>query len=88
MVEDQEEEIIHNLTSEEKLAAWGYGEWVEEPEEIKFTYKGFRCLIHRVFFNHGSIIELGHFCGYLSFPKVIPGSASTMMILNAKFTEV
>jgi hypothetical protein len=65
MVEHQEEEMIHDLTSEEKLAAWGYGEWVEEPEQVNFTYKGFRCLIHRVFVSHGSIIELGHLCGYV-----------------------
>lgn len=37
----------HHITSEEKIQLWGYGPWVEEPDEIKFFKHGFTCCIER-----------------------------------------
>lgn len=33
-----EENSKHLLTSDEKIKYWGYGEWVEEPDEVFFTH--------------------------------------------------
>ncbi len=63
------EQGIHTLTSDEKLTAWGLGEWVEEPDELNFDYKGYKCLVERVYSKHDDIIELGHLCGYMVVPK-------------------
>lgn len=68
-----EEKLIHELTSDEKLAAWGNGEWVEEPEYLEFTYKGYLGIVKRVYhyWNPGKI-ELGHLCGYVQIPEGHP----------------
>ncbi len=69
-IDVQKEE--HEHTSDEKLAWWGYGEWVEEPDIVEFTYKGYRCLIRRVASPEPSkIFHMfgGHLCGYVNIPE-------------------
>ena len=63
------EKVEHILTTNEKLEAWGVGEWVEEPEIVNFVYKGHKCQIYRAFVKHDRVIELGYLCGYLELPK-------------------
>lgn len=55
-----------------KLQYLGYGEWIEEPDEVIFPYKNTLCKISRF------IIEVepslggmfgGHLCGYVKVPK-------------------
>lgn len=64
MIEEQEK-VEHLFTSEQKIAFWGYGEWVEEPDIVEWQYKEFDCAIERVPF-------LGHLCGYVAVPKNHP----------------
>jgi hypothetical protein len=69
MIEIDLEQAEHTLTSDEKLQAWGPGEWVEEADRFKFEYKGYNCLVIRIYEKHNGIIELGHLCGYVQIPK-------------------
>jgi hypothetical protein len=61
----------HLLTSQEKIEAWGEGEWVNEPDLVEFEYLGYKCRIHRVFLIEGIIPKLcfGHLCGYVRISK-------------------
>lgn len=59
----------HRATSEEKLAIWGYGEWVEEPDFVEWEYKGFKCEINRHIRRDCELYGLGHLCGYVFIPK-------------------
>lgn len=60
---------IHKFTSDQKLEWWGYGEWVEEPDEVIFEHEGFNCRIIRVGIKDGKgeneYIFGGHLCGYV-----------------------
>ena len=57
-------EEIHLFNSDEKLELYGYGEWVEEPDEVYFMYEGFNCKIKRNPY-------MGNLCGYVEIPKDI-----------------
>lgn len=68
-------EIIkkHRYSSDDKLKHLGYGEWVEEPDEIYFTHKGLKCRLKRILRlddNGGSFG--GHWCGYVQLPENHP----------------
>ena len=65
--------LTHKFTSEQKLEWWGYGEWVEEPDLMEFTYNGLDCKIVRVVAQeiNGSMFG-GHFCGYVKLPENSP----------------
>jgi len=52
------------MTNEEKLAKFGPGEWMDEPDHVEFRHAGFVCLIHR----NGS----GALCGYVGVPPGHP----------------
>jgi hypothetical protein len=66
-------ELKHTLTSDEKLHAWGYGEWVEEPDEGNFSHEGFSCKVIRIIKNDGTnYIFGGHWCGYIRIPEGHP----------------
>jgi hypothetical protein len=68
-----EEKLIHELTSDEKLAAWGCGEWVEEPDYLEFTYREYIGIVNRIYYKHEcGILELGHLCGYVQIPAGHP----------------
>lgn len=54
----------HLKSSQEKLANFGYGEWVEEPDDVEFEHLGIRCRILRNF--------SGSLCGYSEVPKGHP----------------
>lgn len=60
---------IHKFTSDQKLAWWGYGEWIEEPDEVIFEHEGFKCRILRVTALDGlsptQYMFGGHLCGYI-----------------------
>jgi hypothetical protein len=68
---DDTREHIHLHTSEKKLQWWGYGEWVEEADKIRWEYRGIECLITRTFLHESAEYDLafgGHLCGYISLP--------------------
>lgn len=68
----QEYEYIHKLTSEQKLNWWGEGEWIEEADEVRFEYLGFKCRIHRNYAYENEKLETmsgGNLCGYICIPK-------------------
>jgi len=63
----------HHFTSDEKLKWFGYGEWVEEPDEALFVHEGIRCHVIRVVKPEMNGSKFGgHFCGYLEIPEGHP----------------
>lgn len=62
----------HLLSSDQKLEWWGYGEWVEEPDEVTFTYHGMDCKIIRMAIPEPCSKEVhvfgGYLCGYVAIP--------------------
>lgn len=75
-----EMEEKHLYTSEEKLKWWGYGEWVEEPDEVLFEHEGIKCKIIRICLCDGPgtlpdgtyLMFGGYLCGYIFVPKDNP----------------
>ena len=68
-------QMIHHFTSNQKLEWFGYGEWVEEPDEVDFEHSGFTCKVIRVVKYEGVKLEHafgGHFCGYVRIPQGHP----------------
>ncbi len=61
----------HTHTSDLKLKYLGYGEWVEELDDIIFEYKGFNCNISRMFLKEPCVDAFfgGHLCGYVDLPE-------------------
>lgn len=58
-----------------KLLRWGYGEWVEEADDVLYFDRGFRCLAHRVGIWEGPNKDHlfgGHLCGYIMIPEGHP----------------
>jgi hypothetical protein len=53
------------MTREEKLAEFGEGPWLEEPDREEFRAQGLPCIIRR----HK---ELGFLCGYVAVPPGHP----------------
>ncbi len=70
---DKEE---HLFRSDQKLAWFGYGEWVEEFDQIEFTYEYYKCLVVRVVKKEPFAVDEhyfgGHLCGYVQIPKRHP----------------
>lgn len=59
-----------------KLKFMGYGDWIDEPDWVKFEYVGFNCLIARVvkrepYANEEAYFG-GHLCGYIFLPDNHP----------------
>lgn len=71
-----ETEEMHLYTSDEKLKWWGYGEWVEEAEEIKFKYDDYECKVIRIAieeqYSKDYHVFGGHLCGYVRIPSDHP----------------
>lgn len=63
----------HLFTSEHKIKWCGYGEWIEEPDEVTLEYKGYQAKVHRVFVTEPYVDEEywygGHLCGYVRIPN-------------------
>jgi len=62
----------HLYSSDEKLKWWGYGEWVEEPDEAEFEHNGILCKVIRSVaheYPNTKYMFGGHFCGYCRIPK-------------------
>jgi hypothetical protein len=63
---------IHHHDSDFKLKFLGYGEWVEEPDSVIFTYRDFACNIIRIILREPYSDEEayfgGHLCGYVAIP--------------------
>ena len=74
----------HLLTSDQKLHWWGVGEWVEEPDEVTFVYRGVKCLILRAGSDYG---ELGHLCGYIEVNSDHPWAKVDPFDLNLDVHE-
>jgi hypothetical protein len=66
-------EIKTNYTKEEKIASWGEGEWVNEPDFIEFSHLGYTCRITRATAREtdGSLSG-GYLCGYVFAPPSHP----------------
>ncbi len=63
----------HTYTADEKLEWFGYGEWIEEVDQVLFIYKDFECKVLRVVLPDGSNhIFGGHLCGYVRIPADHP----------------
>ena len=66
----------HLFTSEDKMSWFGYGEWVEEPDIVEFTYKGHQCKVFRVVAREPYARPVcmfgGHLCGYVRVPADHP----------------
>jgi hypothetical protein len=62
----------HHFSSDDKIRWWGYGEWVEEVDEVKFNYKGMECLVRRMAehenCSHDDRRFGGYLCGYVAVP--------------------
>jgi hypothetical protein len=63
----------HLFTSDDKLKWWGYGEWVEEPDLVKFNYESFDCKVLRIAQQEPNTKEFhvfgGYLCGYVCVPE-------------------
>jgi hypothetical protein len=69
------EEKKHLYTSEQKLAWFGYGEWVEEPDLYEFAYKNYKCIVIRIVSRDGpqeKHVFGGYLCGYVQVPTEHP----------------
>lgn len=59
-----------------KLKFMGYGEWIDEPDELEFEYKGIKCLIVRMLMKEPYALEEAYFggylCGYIFLPECHP----------------
>jgi hypothetical protein len=64
----------HLFTTEQKLEAWGYGEWVEEVDYMEWVYRGILCRIHRAVSKgeNNLIIGNGQLNGYIEIPSQHP----------------
>ncbi len=61
------------LTREQKLNAWGEGEWIDEPDMVQFEHQGFKCEVKRIAcLEYDDTIFGGHLCGYISVEKNHP----------------
>jgi hypothetical protein len=62
----------HLYDSDFKIKHLGYGEWVEEPDLVKFSHNGYECMVYRVI-QREPLCQIeayfgGHFCGYVRIP--------------------
>ena len=59
-----------------KLKFFGYGDWLDEPDYVRFEYRGIICIIRRVCTREPNAINEayfgGHLCGYLLLPNDHP----------------
>lgn len=74
---DDENELsfVHIYSTDQKLRWFGYGEWVEEPDEVNFKHCGLTCKILRVIYREPCEEEKyfgGHLCGYVLTPSGHP----------------
>lgn len=53
------------MTRDEKLAKYGDGPWLDEPDRVEFRVHGLPCLIRRN-------TEMGFLCGYVAVPPGHP----------------
>lgn len=69
-------EELRHYKVEEKREWWGDGEWCNEPDEVKFTYKGIECKVFRQAYPEPYTKELhmfgGFLCGYVRIPEDHP----------------
>lgn len=65
-------EETHIVEADFKLKFFGYGEWVEEPDSVIFTYRDFACNIIRVIlrepYSDEEVYFGGYLCGYVTIP--------------------
>ncbi len=66
----------HLYSSDEKLKWWGYGEWVEEPDQAIFEHNSIECMVVRVAIQEPYAKDFhmfgGHLCGYVRIPHNHP----------------
>lgn len=63
---------LNNYAPEQKIAWWGQGEWVAEPDEVNFDHADLQCKIIRMCVLDGPPEEDHHFGGYLNGYVKIP----------------
>jgi len=66
----------HLYTCDDKLKWWGYGEWVEEADNVYFTHNEIECHVIRSAHKESNAQNFhifgGHLCGYCRIPKDHP----------------
>lgn len=75
MNESSAYEEINHFSINQKLNWFGYGEWVEEPDEVLFTYKDYECKVLRILQQEESNplhFFGGYLCGYIRIPNTHP----------------
>ena len=69
-------EMKYLYPRELKLQFLGEGEWLDEPDEIKFKYKSYECWVRRFFEKEPYTEKLhysgGYLCGYVAIPSDHP----------------
>ncbi len=64
------------VVPEQKLAWWGDGPWVNEPDLIEFEHVGFKCIAARkmMWEGHQGFEQMsgGYLCGYVVIPEGHP----------------
>jgi len=62
-------DIQYLYSKEQKLKWYGDGEWLDEPDLVKFIYNGIKCEVIRMnSFQLSGKSFGGHFCGYCTIP--------------------
>lgn len=63
----------HIIKSEEKIAQWGDGEWVNEPDLCVWEYRECKCIIRRMMaYESDGQLSLGQLNGYVKVPEGHP----------------
>lgn len=63
----------HIWTADQKLEWLGDGEWIEEPDLVRFKCKTIKCSIKRVIvFEEDGTSFGGYLCGYVQVPLLHP----------------
>ena len=66
---NENEDVKQLYTKEFKKKWFGEGEWVDEPDCVKFDYNGYKCLVYRLVKKEPYAVEEhyfgGHLCGYV-----------------------
>jgi len=63
--------IVFKHLYEDKEKWWGKGEWVSEPDHVKFIYKDYMCTIKRIVAFEGQDVFGGHLCCYVQVPECL-----------------
>jgi len=66
------EKMEHKFTPEEKIAWWGKGEWVNEPDLVTFEHMGIQCRVLRIAMEEPHAKDFHMFGGFLNGYVCVP----------------